>query len=207
MNMERNHSVLVHEYAAIMAEVKARLATVMSLHDLRSEFGLHTAYEFSYLQFRYITELIALASLVAHDQLDPREIKKLRTTYKASQIFKKLKHLYPGFLMQSVELLKLETGWHFELSKGISFTSDELCGLWNKSGDVLHVGELAKLHKRKTPTDDLASVKSTHDRLCSLLGMHRVLSQNQDKAVICHLMLGSDEPVYVAIGVPNDPRP
>lgn len=190
-----------------MAEVRDRLTAVAQMYHLRDTFESHAVYEFSYLQYRYIAELIAMACLVAHDQLDESELKKLRTTYKASQIFKKLKHIYPDFLMLPVVLIKLDGNWHFELDKGQSFVSEDLSALWTRSGSILHVGEFQNLHKRKTKIDDLSEVLLTHNRLCKLLGAHRVLTKGNNEAIICNMMFDSDDPVFVAVGVPNEPRP
>ncbi|WP_411289273.1 hypothetical protein, partial [Phenylobacterium sp.] len=106
--------------------------------------------EFAHLQLRMICELVALACLVAHHDIEATRNAKLQSAFAADWLLKSLEELNPGcFPGPVVKANTLPGGPHHFVERGPDFmTRDELLKLYSREcGLVLHRGSLKNLLK------------------------------------------------------------
>jgi hypothetical protein len=117
------------EYSRLMREAKVRLRAVDTV--LSGKTGLVNAMicEFCFLQLRMLCEVIALGCLTAHGDLQID--KKLKKSYEADRIIRRLEQLHPEFYPKAAT----EDG---------GFTKEDLLKLYRRCGDVLHRGNVLK---------------------------------------------------------------
>ena len=128
-------------YCNHMSEIKARLALVISISDLKCSLGsdLHD-YEVISLNLRKILELIAFASLVANKEKYANAHKSFEREWRAKQILDKLSELHPKFYPHAIKMKRLSNnGIHMDpvdVSKVL--TQDEFGELYETCSKVLH---------------------------------------------------------------------
>jgi hypothetical protein len=163
-------------YCNIMSEIRTRLETVRSLPE-NTTLGAVTRYELSFLQFRMICELIALACLAAHGDIAETRSTKMREAYAADWILKQLERLHPDFYPIAGEAIDLKVG----LQVGVQIkplmdgflTKAELKKLYAQTGSVLHRGTIENLAPLM-PKADFAAVLAWESRIRTLLTYHHI---------------------------------
>src|SRR5689334_21938045 len=92
-------------YAGVMEEIKIRLSSL----DIAFAGGFQIpgalVREYCFLQFRMVCELIALACLTAHGDIEATT--KLRKEWEADKIIKQLEALHPSFYPWPVKQTKV----------------------------------------------------------------------------------------------------
>src|SRR5665213_3618026 len=84
-------------YCDLMEEIKARHSIIENVFAGKFNLPPFAASEFCYLQLRVVCELIALACLAAHGDIEATRKGKLFKAYNADQIIKDLGRLHPDF--------------------------------------------------------------------------------------------------------------
>lgn len=142
-----NYEQIIGSYCGLMEEIKRRSMIVTGCLS-RPIADAHPIYELCFLQFRMICELIALACLVAHGEI--QEAKALEKHNDARKVLRALERLKPKFYpsprAQSIDAGKV-------LNVPIPIPSDYLTKalllkLYGRCGDVLHVGNLKDIVSR-----------------------------------------------------------
>lgn len=186
-------------YLHTMVEVKERL------HVIRTILALPIAplfvQELSYLQLRYICELIAIACLAAQGDYETQ--KAFTESYRPPEIFKKLRELYPNFFPECAErIITFEDGRrHHHVKRGHkpdAYVESDVTKLWQISGDHLHRASVSK-YLRTTFTNqapDLTGIKAHLHGLVHLLQTHLIpIQKNPDEDVLLLIEMGShDQP-------------
>jgi hypothetical protein len=146
-NTESNYKLarLCHGYATLMGEITRRYEVIQSMVYGGQLTGAHiTRCEIAGLNFRKIAELIIFANLIGHEE----EYANLHPTYQSewrlSQIIKRIKVINPNYYPKAViytegTLPNGEQGIIIDNSpEGQWLSEDELVGMYNDCGDLLH---------------------------------------------------------------------
>jgi hypothetical protein len=176
-------------YAGLMEETKVRLASIEFAISGQTPMPHQLIVEFSYLQLRMICELVALACLTAHG--DIQETTSLSNEWSADRILAKLAKLHEHFYPWPVEWLPEQDGTlQFRHIHDGFLTREDLLKLNGRCGDALHRGSLKKLLKPKMPVvKRFPEIADNCARIRTLLEHHRIVLLDSD-IIFCNL---SDE--------------
>jgi hypothetical protein len=158
-------------YCEFMEEVKRRRDLISGA--LHGEFDMPklAAYEFCYLQFRFICELIGLGCLAAHGDIPTS--REVHETYQPGRIFSELERLNSDFFPAPGKLIydgKKLLGMQ-PISNG-ALTKEELKILYDREcGTILHKGTMKNLRPRAV---DFDRVKEWDTKIVRLLNMHHI---------------------------------
>lgn len=173
-------------YCALMEEILARDELLVNAIErgiplgpsagLNPDLAHGLRVEVAYLQLRMICELIALACLVAHGDMQGARTSRLLKTYEADAIMRALERLHPDFYPRPTRQArqKDERGiwWNAPVTSGY-LTKDELMQLYRHCGQHLHRGRLKDLSRdasRLTPE----LPRRQADRIWALLEHHEI---------------------------------
>lgn len=129
----------------LLYEMLQRLNMVTAM--LENKLNLPTPYvrEFSYLQFRYVCELLALCCLHMHGDLPVASMNRTRKNWNAESIMNTLIKDYPHAFPQSFHLDRSKKPMVMNMgTKENALTLNEFKKLYNQCGDVLHKGKILK---------------------------------------------------------------
>jgi hypothetical protein len=173
-------------YCDVMEETKLRLEVLNGISSDRFKLSLVTAYELFWLELRMICELIALSSLVAHGDIPDTYTKRIQKSYKPHEILNTLADVHPAFypkpfIFQGTagSMTKIAI-----LSDGY-LTKSELIALHNRSGDMLHRGNMRTLVRKRLI--DFSEGHKAATRIINLLQRHYI-SLIDEKTSHCVLM-------------------
>lgn len=189
-------------YARFMEQVKVRIAAAQkAMHDTYERRGEPDAFltsEFAVLQIRRVTELIALAVLVAHNEFAEFRTNKFVEEWNADTIFARLAKLSNTAFPEPFTIGPIENDQADILIDATGhLTKSELGSIYHQCGERLHTGALKKLLKRKPY--ELGEIQGWCNRIVRLLDHHVVLlpgmkksmivimSSNPDGKVLCRL--------------------
>jgi hypothetical protein len=192
-------------YRALMEEVKVRLDAIGYASAAKAGIPRAMIREFCFLQLRMVCELIALACLAAHG--DIQGTTGLRKKYAADEIIKKLESLHPNFYPLPVRLgggrsqvrhaTPIEAGF---LTKG------GLLSLYGRCGGVLHRGTLKKLLSGEAqPKVDLRDLAAWREQIAVLLGIHFIQLHNGERMVCILRDVDDGNRTQVTLASPNPP--
>ncbi len=163
-------------YAAIMEEVKIRVAWIDLAYSGKTGLHPHAVREFCFLQLRMLCELIALGCLAAHGDITAAQTSKLRKEYAADRIVAALEALHPTFYPKPVKQVLVRP--HFFNMENVTsgyLTKEELMILYTRAGAVLHRGSIKKLLKPVMPHQtDFQDILNWTVKLQMLLNQHLV---------------------------------
>jgi hypothetical protein len=181
-NKSANFSVnnAIKEYLPLMHELVIRLDLVAMACNGKLNLPPIYAREYSYLQFRYMCELIALGCLQLHGDLPIASGKKTENKWNAAKIMQQLHNYYPHAFPQSTirETVGLNHSIKFN-SKPNALTRDEFKELYNECGEVLHKGTIRKASASflgKQP--DYQRVIDWQSKLVDLMNEHAITRPN-----------------------------
>jgi hypothetical protein len=174
-------------YAAIMTEVKVRIAAINTGTTNQIPVPPAIVKEFCFLQIRMICELIALGCLVANGDISAT--KKLQQAWKADEIMEALERLHPEFFPIPSVQKKEPYGYSFEPKKPHPLPKDEFLKIYNRQcGDILHRGNIRKLLSQKSPVQiHYPDITAVAQKLQDLLAIHRVTTRDGKLHFICIL--------------------
>jgi len=206
MDLERQKQAL-GLYAALMEEVKIRAASIAHAKLGRTGHVSHLDREFCFLQLRMVAELIALACLVAHGDIQGTQANAIRGSWSAEQILKGLEKLHLDFYPHPVK--RTEVGpdsFHLEPITSGFLTRKELPLLVQKCGETLHRGSMKRLLSSNIPKKaDFTEVDQWMSKVDRLLTFHRI-ALFDGNSFLC-LMSNPEQrgAVQTALGVANHP--
>ena len=179
----------IKRYLTLMHEVVIRIDLVAKASKGELNLSPPYAYEYSFLQFRRICEIIALGCIQVHGDLPSSQTKTLQKEYRADKIMKALDKDYPHCFPQCITTSKDEKGVKIIAnSKPNALTRDEFKKLYVKTGEVLHRGTIKSLELFKGYTkQDYQDVIDWQHKLVELLNQHAIGKSTGKTLYLFHL--------------------
>lgn len=192
-------------YIALMEEVKFRHQALADTLTSIAEEGVEARQtlqaEFAYLQVRRICELLALGVVAAHNRLPAARGRSFVHEYNASNVFKRLAGLNPlGFPRPFTGHRTADGGVKFIPVAQPIFDRQQLSNIYNKCGDMLHVGKLAVLLTGSRKAYDIAELRQWSAGLAELLSQHLIYLPGFEEVLIVTLEPDTGGGVQVAFG-------
>ena len=190
-------------YAALMEEVKERRdaasKTLARAHNDDPPYS-YLDIEFCYLQVRRICEALALAVLVAHNDLDGFRSKDLMKEYKADALFSDLTKLNSTAFPRCARFAPDQEPGMFVATianEGL-LTKEGLAKIYHTCADGLHAGSLRRMLNHGPKRYNVSDVVSWLNQIVRLLDVHVVvlpdgrmmtveMTGGANGAVICHM--------------------
>jgi len=181
-------------FAGMMTELKIRL---FSMRQLVKDNQLHhpqIIHEICDLQIRMCCEVVALACLMAHEDIASARAQK---AYEPSVMMKGLELLHPDFFPKpaKVEWADSVGRGQFHIAPGnpSAITQKEVVKLWSSLGGRLHRGTLKALRSGERPVQsEYPEVDQQIAKFEALLEHHYVISRDRSWVFLCNGRL--DEP-------------
>lgn len=190
-------------YAALMGELKIRIGWLQYAAQGRTGMDGQMVREFGFLQLRMCCELVALACLVAHGDLEATKSSKFQSTGSADDIMKSLEKLNPNCFPHAVVMTSPGPNRHHfeERPEADYMTKAEFYRLYAREcGSILHKGNLKNLLKPTSPVQkSFPELFEPAQKLLFLLGQHKIALDDGYLQFIC--LLGDfSEDVRIIIG-------
>lgn len=188
------------EYARFMEEIKWRLTEIdrrLVLVEGRERLPASIfEIEFCYLQLRFVCELIALASLLAHRSYGLS--KELLEEWHADQIFFELERINEHCFPWPVRVTHgVNKQFHIADDPDRILTRSELKEIYGKCGNELHRGRLMHTltgkQKVYDPNDLIVWLRS----IAALVREHSILFPEEDRAILVNFFGGPNREVRV----------
>jgi hypothetical protein len=159
-----------------MEEIKARQKVIGFLMSPQTVLPTMAVYEFSYFQLRMICELIALSCLAAHGDIPDTHSARMRETYAADAIIKKLETLHPEFYPTAGTQILDDAGRPIRVDRLQDgyLTKPDCLRLYHKCGEILHRGNLKDILSSGPPKVDLTTIREWGEKIVKLLGHHQI---------------------------------
>lgn len=136
----------VRGYLKLMHEVVIRLDLVSHACHGRLNLTPPYAFEYCYLQYRRICELLALGCLQLHGDLPDTRTSATAKEWNAERIMSLLQRKHPHAFPQSVISTKIPDGWSYVANaKPNAMTFNDFKALYSKCGSVLHRGTIRSI--------------------------------------------------------------
>lgn len=171
----------IRSYLKLMHEVVIRLDLISQACNGQLNLSPPYAFEYCYLQYRRICELMALGCLQLHGDLPDTRTSAVAKEWNAERIMSLLRRKHPDAFPQSVIATKTPDGWSYAAnSKPNAMTFSDFKALYSKCGSVLHRGTV------RTIEADAPLAKPDYDRLIQwshkivdLLNQHFIARSNE----------------------------
>lgn len=196
--VEHNRLTAMEIYRDLMEEARMRIEGLEYLLSGTHGFGPGYVTEFGYLQLRFLAEIIAIASLVAHGDIP--DIAGLRNQSEADLIVKKITHHHPDFYPSPVRRERMGDG-HVHLHDGPSdyLKKEELVQLVHIAGGKLHKGKLKNiLRKNSSVQHKFPDIEQWLRKIINLLREHRIMFKDGSGFFYCAL---KDETVCYRVNI------
>lgn len=192
-------SITGEMYAGFMEEIKWRVAEIdrrLALVKKSPDFDSIFEIEFCFLQLRFVCELIALASLVAHHSYGLR--KNLLKEWHADQIFVELEEINQHCFPWPVRVTRGVNG-HLHVADDASreLTRGQLREVYGKCGDALHRGVLKHTLAGKQKIYDANELVGWVRSVAALVREHSILFPQENRAMLVNLFGGRNQEVAV----------
>ena len=164
----------IRSYLKLMHEIVARLDLVSHACNGRLNLTPPFAFEYCYLQYRRICELLALGSLQLHGDLPGTRSGSALKEWNAERIMALLQWKHPHAFPQSVVQTKLDGGWSYAANaKPNAMTFSEFKSLYHKCGVVLHRGTIRSIEaERPLGKSDYDQLIEWSHKIVDLLNQH-----------------------------------
>lgn len=183
MNAEHETKAMQKMYLSLMEEACMRIDSLNAAYLNMPQLPPLIVKETCFLQLRFLCEIVALACLVAHGDI---QSSRLRKTYEPSKIINEMQRLKPHFYPQPMDI---------EVSQGLTrlvarnervhLTKKDLAALWGRSGDVLHRAPLAKfIRSQDEDHTDLSEVLTWGEKLGGLLNCHWITLADNKRGMV-----------------------
>lgn len=171
---------LAISYAQAMEEIKFRLDVVkgelISLRERQGEDDYRKnviSAELCYLQFRRISEVLALAILEAHREQSGNLLKELERDYRADFLIKKVLEAYPRGFPIPVRQTDAKHAGPIDFREFPELFNQQIFKqIYQDCGDKLHVGSLFGLRRGKIKRLDSAELRQWFENYVKGLGCH-----------------------------------
>jgi hypothetical protein len=189
-NSQRNRDAL---YASLMGEIKVRASAInINLRRIQDDPDAPAAFadvESCFLQIRFICELIALASLLAHEESGLN--KRLMKDWNADVIFGALVKINPHCFPHPVVVAKSPNGRKSVTSPpGVFLNRSGLKKIYTECGQLLHRGRLEHASHGFKKNYDVDAMEAWLAELKKLLTDHVVLIMPERMVLIVHMFGG-----------------
>jgi len=177
-------------YRQLLDEAKIRILSVQKLIERATGLVDPISVDSAYLQLRMLCELVALACLIAHGDVEAKMNNTQKKQYAADAIFKMLADIHPDFYLHPVECSRtLDGGLHLEPIKKGFLTKTELIALYRYCGEKLHRGSLAKFRSTspQSHASDLQKISEWLSKFVLLLREHRIASIDGLSQYLCQI--------------------
>ena len=165
---EFDESRAVKGYLKLMHEIVVRLELVAQACTGNLNLTPPYAFEYCYLQYRRICELLALGCLQLHGDIEATQTTSATKEWNAKKIMSLLHRNHPHAFPQCATQTKVGEIWSINAnSKPNAMTFADFKTLYNTCGQVLHRGTIRSIESEK-PLD-----KSDYDRL--MLWSHKIV--------------------------------
>lgn len=166
----------VMSYLKLMHEVVVRLDLVSAACNGVLNLTPPYAFEYCYLQYRRICELLALGCLQLHGNLSVARSSEATKEWNAERIMRMLHKHHPHAFPQSATATKRSDGWSFVgNAKPNALTLAEFKALYSQCGQVLHRGTIRSIESEKTPDKvDYDKLIAWSHKIIDLLNQHFV---------------------------------
>lgn len=155
-----DEAAAVRAYLKLMHEVVIRLDLISHACNGHLNLSPPYAFEYCYLQYRRICELLALGCLQLHGDLAEAKSRSATKEWNAERIMALLHRKHPHAFPQCVIATKVPSGWTYVAnSKPNAMTLAEFKSLYSKCGEVLHRGTIRSIEAEHPPD------KSDYDQL------------------------------------------
>jgi hypothetical protein len=162
-------------YCQLMTGIKMRVAVIGDVIKNPRNLPPFCIAEILNLQVRMICELLAIACLVAHRELEGAQTARLTSAYQADFIMNALEKLHPRFYPRPTkQFLRNGKPYKIEDIKDGFLTKTELLKGYRDAADFLHVGSIADLIAKKQRTVDLTALSEWIKKLMVLLSHHNI---------------------------------
>lgn len=188
-------------YHSFMEELKVRLSAMRGmLEELSGTQSSHAfiVAESCYLQLRYVCELIALASLAIHYNVETS--KKLLASYSPQKTFEELLRSNKDAFPRAINLHDKEGAFHFDFAPERDITAEELYRTYGACGEALHRGTLKNIIAGKPKSYNLADLDTWLARIANFLHQHTILLDGHQNVFVAHLTGGTEDAVLVQRG-------
>ena len=190
----------ITQYASFMEEIKTRLDAVHPIvRTLGKDGGTPTDFlqaEFCLLQVRFVCELIALASLVAHHPLGvPKDLLKL---WNAERIFRDLEEVNEHCFPKHATINRSDNGVHVKVTRDIMDRAD-LQKIYSQCGEMLHRGMIKHVISGKDRIYDLQKIDVWMSQIGRLLSTHAIMMLDTGVVLIVNMTGGANNSVHVAL--------
>lgn len=191
-------SKLADFYTQFMEQIKVRLAAVgHALHNANAE--RHTANgflhaEFACLQIRRVTELVAVAVLVAHNELEEFRKGKLVEEWNPDALFKALTKMNKESFPLPFEFGETDAEGIAEIfihDTGY-LNRETFCRIYHDCCQRLHAGSLKDMLAGKTRYD-LGEIQAWQKELMRLLNTHLILLPERKRTMVVMMAQAPDE--------------
>jgi hypothetical protein len=203
MAKDPNHSVatVLRLYCDLMEEIKVRVAALQVATSGRLSVHHLVAFEFCHLELRIVCELIALACLVAHGDIQATQTGRLKSAYQADLILKSLESLHPNFFPVPGTQIRDAAGRPLRVEKVESgfLTKSDLIGLYADCGRALHRGSLKNLRPNLNAAISFKEVARATERTIRLLNHHQIALHNSTRQIWVIMEASADGRVHAAL--------
>lgn len=181
-------------YQNCLLEIKNRTSVISDhLNGIYTEKYLITEVEFLCLQFRKILEKIALASMVANNDIYSQQYKKFAQHYHAERILNDLEKINPNFYPIPTKQVKVQNNEKIQfdlqpITEGF-LTKDEFIKIYEKCGGMLHA---ENPYGNKKEVEAVRNDFPTWLQKIIVLLNHHHITLVDGKTIIVGLMQGAD---------------
>jgi len=176
-------------YANLMGEVKHRLNALNTALGGYLPVAGPFVQDFCYLQLRLLCELIALACLTAHGDIQETNSKKLRKEYSADKIITALGQLHEDFYPRPFQqTMKSPHFFDAVVVENDHLTKEDLIALYGTCGDKLHRGNLKRILSENLPKQvNFPDIQKWGQKISNLLAAHLITLKGQENIMLCFL--------------------
>lgn len=185
-------AVLRNRYFNIMTEIRQRIDVITGVYKESKRLPPFASRELVYIQMRMICELIGLACLTAHGNMERVLTKNVYDAYEPGKIFSHLETLHPLFYPIPVEQKLADDGSLEAIIPNRSLPhlkKDEVPKLHAICGQFLHQGSIGKFDANKEW--DYKESAQWVNKIIGLLNRHAIVLA--DKRRVIYVMMQTKE--------------
>lgn len=173
-------------YISLLEEAKVRALAIDNALSGQTRILKPFLREFCFLQLRFICEIIALACIVAHSDIAAAKSKKMRKSYSAHFIIKRLGTLHPKFYPVPTIAMRQGRTLHLKDAEAPYLAKGDLMRLYAVAGDELHHGSLdSVIAGEQQFNESLDDVREWLQKIVNLLSRHAIATLDDAAMIYC----------------------
>ncbi len=203
------------QYIRLMEEIKQRSNLILQLVNDQIPLSEIARFELCQLQIRSISEVMALACLTAHGDIQDVRSASLQSEYNAEKIFKRLERLHPDYFPNPNQRIPVTatagSPAHYEIRPITEpfLTKAEIIHSYNECGRYLHRGSLRRLITEWYPKIDFTKIRLWNENLGRLLSPYHFISLHGHRQMLLCVMNDTNQGgrVQCALAERMEPTP